>query len=116
MVLLLMAALVVGYAIAASLSARHGLGRLWLTASMALLLILVGGVLLGRYYAVPSLSRLLIYEVARTGPVVLVPTTMLSFVTSVRGDRARALSMAVAGACLGLMCGFVIVVFGLRVW
>lgn len=113
MILLFVVVLVVAYAIAASQAVCHGLGRLWLTASVALLLILVGGVLLGRYYAVPSLSRLLLYAVALTGPVVLVPTTMLSFSTPGRPAWARVFPTAVAGACLGLVFGYVIVVFGL---
>lgn len=101
---------------AASWSVCYGVGRLWLTASAALLVILVAGILLGRHYAVPSLSRLLLYAAALTGPVVLVPTTMLSFGKTGRQAWARALAIAVAGSCLGLVCGYLIVVFGLRGW
>jgi len=116
MMFLFVVILVAGYAVAASWAAPHGPSRLWLTAMATLLLIAVAGVLLGRHYAVPSLSRLLLYTVALTGPIVFVPTTMLSFTTGTRSTLATALPTAVLGACLGFVCGFVIVVFGLRVW
>ena len=108
--------LVVGYAMAASWSMGRGFGRLWLTASVALLLVLTGSVALGRYFAVPSLSRLLIYAGALTGPIVLVPTVMLCTVTPGTSPWSKAFPTAIFGACVGLVCGFVIVVFGLGVW
>lgn len=120
MVLLLVVVLVFGYAIAASRAARHGLGRLWFTASVALALVIAGSVALGRYHAVPSLSRLLMYVGALTAPVVVVPTALLSLlrppVPPSRRASGSALATAFAGACLGLVFGFVITVFGLRVW
>ena len=108
--------LVAVYAVAASWAARRGPARLWLTAAAALLLIAIGGALLGLYYAVPSLSRLLVYAVALTGPVVFVPTTILSLAGTKRSTLAKSFPMAILGACLGLACGFVIVVYGLGVW
>jgi hypothetical protein len=116
MMFLFVVVLVAGYAVAASWAAPHGPSRLWLTAVATLLLIGAGGVLLGRHYAVPSVSRLLLYAVALTGPIVLVPTAMLSFTTRTRSRLATALPTAVLGACFGVVCGLVIVVFGLRVW
>lgn len=104
------------YAVAASRASRHGPGQLWLTAAAALLLITLGGVLLGHHYRVPDLGRMLLYVVALTGPIVLVPTTMLSFAPAMRSTLAKAFATAILGAFLGLVCGFVIVVFGLRVW
>lgn len=115
-IVLFVVILVGGYALAANWAARHGQGQLWLTAAATLLLIALGSVLLGRYYAVPSTRRLLLYTMALAGPIVFVPTAMLSFATAVRSTLATALPTAILGACLGLVCGFVIVVFGLRVW
>jgi len=115
-VFLFIVILVGGYAMAASWAVRSGPFRLWLMASTALLLIVAGGVVLGRYYAVPSLPRLLLYAVTLTGPIVIVPTAMLSFATATRPTWAQAIPTAVLGACLGFVCGLVIVVFGLRVW
>lgn len=116
MMFLFVAILVAGYPVAASWAAPHGRRQLWLTAIATLLLIAIAGVLLGRHYAVPSVLRLLLYAVALTGPIVLVPTTMLSFIKGTRSTSATALPTAVLGACLGIVAGFVIVVFGLRVW
>jgi len=116
MMFLFVLILVAGYAVAASWVTPHGLSRLWLTAIATLLLIVVAGVLLGRHYAVPSLARLLLHTVTLTGPIVFVPTTMLSFTIGTRSTLASALPTAVLGACLGFVCGFVMVVFGLRVW
>jgi len=116
MMFLFVAVLVAGYAVAASWAAPHGRSRLWLTATATLLLIVAGGVLLGRYYAVPSVPRLLLYAVALTGPIVIVPATMLSFTTGTRAQLATALPTAALGAGLGVVIGFVIVIFGLWVW
>lgn len=116
MIVLFVVILVGGYAVAANWAARHGQGRLWLGAAVTLLLIAFGSVLLGRYYDVPSPRRLLRYVMALTGPIVVVPTTMLSFATAVRSTLATALPTAIVGACLGFVCGFFIVVFGLRAW
>ena len=108
--------LVGAYATAASRVARHGPARLWLTASGFLLLIVVGGVLLGRHYSVPSSPRLLLYLVALTGPIVVFPTALLSLVTATRSTMAKAFPTAILGACFGFLCGFVIVVWGLGIW
>lgn len=116
MIFLFVVILVGGYAVAAHWAVRHGQGRLWFTAAAALLLIALGSVLVGRYYGVPSLWRLLLYVMALAGPIVFVPTTMLSFATAARSTLWAALPTAILGACLGLVCGFVIVVFWLRVW
>ncbi len=115
MLFLFVVMFVAGYAVAAGRAVRHGQGRLGLTAAGALLLIAVGSVLLGRFYRVPSVGRLLLYAGALMGPVVFVATTMLSFAAG-RSSPRKALPTAIAGACLGLVCGFAIAVFWLRVW
>lgn len=116
MMFLLVVILLGAFVVVASRVARHGPGRLWFTAFVTLLLIALGSVLLGRYYDVPSVSRLLLYAVALTGPGVLVPTTMLSFAPVRALTLAKVLSTAILGACLGLALGLIIVVFGLKVW
>ena len=104
------------YALAASRVARHGPGGLWLTACGFLLLIMLGGVLLGSHYSVTSVSRLLVYLVVLTGPIVILPTALLARPATARSTMAEAFPTAIFGACFGLVCGFVIVVWGLGVW
>jgi len=116
MMVVFVVVVVVAYALAASWAAQHGRGRLWLTAAGFLLLVVVSGVLLGRHYSVPSLPRLILYVVALTGPIVAIPTTMLSRAATTKSTMMAALPTAILGACIGLVCGFVIVVFGLKVW
>jgi len=116
MMLLFLVILVVAYAAAASWASRYGRARLWLTAAAALLSIVAGSVFLGRRFEVPSLLRLLLYALALTGPIVLVPTAMLSFFAASKPALAKALPTAIVGACLGLACGFVTAVFGLGMW
>jgi hypothetical protein len=112
MLFLFVVMFVAGYAVAASRALRHGQGRLWLTAVGALLFIAVGSVLLGRFYRVPSVGRLLLYAGTLLGPVVFITTTMLSFAAG-RLSPGKALLTAIAGACLGLTCGFATAVFWL---
>jgi len=116
MMFLFVVLFVAAYAVAVSWAARHGTRCLGSTAAAALLLIALIGMGLGRYYAVPSLSRLLLYALALTGPIVVLPTAMLAFAPAVRSTRHKSLAIAVLGASLGFVCGFVIVVYGLRVW
>lgn len=115
-VLVLLGVLALSYAMAASHAVSRGLGRLCLTGSVALLLVLAAGILLGRHYAVPRLARRLTYMAALAGPVILVPTATLSFMTPARPPWARVLPAALTGTSLGLVCGYLIVVFVLGAW
>lgn len=116
MIFLYAVLLVVAYAVAASWAVSHGSRRrLWLTALATLVLLGAAAVLLGRHYAVPSLGRLLLYKMAFTGPVVVVPTVLLSF-SKARPTWVGWLPVALLGACIGIICGWVLVVFGLGVW
>ena len=116
MVFLFSVILVGAYAMAVSRVACHGPARLWLTASGFLLLIVIGGVFLGRHYSVQSIQNLLLYLIALTGPIVVVPTALLSQATATRSTMSKAFPTAIFGACFGLVCGFIIVVWGLGVW
>ncbi len=116
MVFLFLVIFVGAYALAASWVARQGTARLWLTAIGTLLLIVVSGVFLGKYYDEQSLPHLLLYFIALTGPIVVVPTVLLAYTTTAKSTTAKAFPTAILGASLGLVCGYVIVVWGLRVW
>ena len=116
MMLLFLIILVAAYAATASWASHYGQARLWLTAAAAFLLIVAFAVMLGRRFDVPSLFRLLLYALTLTGPIVLVPTAMLSLFASSKPAPVKALPTAILGACLGLACGFVMAVFGLGMW
>jgi hypothetical protein len=105
-----------GYAMAASWAAPQGLGRLWLTAFVALLLIVGGIGFWGNYKSLPNLPRIMLYFGSLTGPTVIIPTVMLSRSLSSRSTFTKALPTAFLGACLGFACGFVIVIYGYGVW
>lgn len=109
--------LVVAYAVAASLAvARGGRRRLWLTGAAALVLIAAAALGLGRYFGVPSYARLLLYMMAFTGPVVVVPTVLLSFSSGPRPTWTGRLPMAALGTGVGFVCGWLLTVVGLGVW
>lgn len=93
----------VAYAVAASMAAaRGGRRRLWLTGAAALVLIAAAALGLCRYFGVPSYARLLLYMMAFTAPVVVVPTVLLSFSSGPRPTWTGRLPMAVLGRRLRL--------------
>ena len=67
MIFFFVVVLIGAYAMAASWAVCRGPRRLWSTASGALLLIVAGVVLLGWHYAVPSRSRLVLYDEDNVG-------------------------------------------------
>lgn len=115
MVLLYCVILVLGYAPAAAWAVRRGGSeRLWAAAASTLGLIVLLGVLLGYRFAVPSTPRLLLYLLAFSAPAVLLPTLLL---WAQRGrSRTQAPALALAGSAIGLGVGWLVVVYGLRVW
>ena len=113
MMFLPMLILVAAYPIVASSAVRHGQDRLWLSAAAALLLIAGGSVLLGRFYAVRSLAVLLFFAMVVMAPIVVVPTVLLSFAAAAGWRMEKSLPMAILGACLGAVCGVVMMVYGL---
>ena len=115
MVLVVIALLVAAYVIAASRAARRGAGILWLTAALALLVILGGAVALGRLYSVPNPNRLLLYALMLLGPSVVVVSAALTLAQAPRFAAVRP-ALAVLGAIVGLLCGFIASVYGLGVW
>lgn len=117
MILLYCVMLVLGYALAEAWAARRGgSGRLWGVAASTLGLILLGGILLGYRFAVPSTPRLLLYLLAFSAPAVLLPTLLLWAQRARPRARAAALPIALAGGVIGLAVGWIVVVYGLGVW
>ncbi|HJX16010.1 MAG TPA: hypothetical protein VJ386_09770 [Candidatus Deferrimicrobiaceae bacterium] len=117
MIFLSIVILLVAYSMAASWAVSHGgLHRLWLMGSATLLLIAVAAVPRGMYYGVPSLARWLLYAMTFTGPAVIVPTVLLSFSKAPGTTWAGRLPVAVIGVCIGILCGWVLAVFGMGRW
>lgn len=115
MVFLSLGIFMVGTVLVLSRAAPHGRVRLWLAAAALLVLVVAGALVLGWLNDVPSVARVVVAGVALAGPGVLVPSALLSL-GSPASTPKRALAMALVGTCLGLACGFLIVVFGLGVW
>lgn len=117
MVFLYCVVLVLSYALTAAWAVRSGNGgRLWGVATSMLGLLVLGGVLLGYAYAVPSTPRLLLYLLTFSAPAVLLPTLLLWAQRGWPRAQAPALVLALVGSAIGLGVGWVVVVYGLGVW
>ena len=117
MILLLALILAGTYVALATWAVRgQGSGTLWVVAIGLLLAVVLSAVLISLWYDVPSVLRVILYALTFCGPVVLLPTVLLSF-SKTRGVALRAsLPIALVGTVLGLGCGFVLVIYGLGVW
>ena len=116
MVFIVGAAFLLAYVVVLARAAGRGPSRIWPTAIAALGFALVAGALLGWYYDVPSMRRLLLTAAVLAGPVTLFPAIMLSAGPTKERPFSDALPLVLAGSVLGLACGYVIVVFGVGVW
>lgn len=116
MIVLVTVVLLIGYGLVATRACAGGARRLWLTAVGALLLVVAVAGLAGQSYAVPSVPRLVLYVVAFTGPVVVVPTLVLSWRMIADLPAGARLAAAVIAGCVGLAGGFFLTVFGVGVW
>lgn len=59
---------------------------------------------------------MLLYALAFLGPIVLVPTMLLWHQAATGAVRNATLGTALVGALAGLLCGWVLLVYGLGVW
>jgi Kef-type K+ transport system membrane component KefB len=107
--------LIVGYPAAATRAVRRGRRALLILAASTLLLICAAGVMLGVYHRVPSIPRLLLYALTLTLPAVLLPTLLLAL-RQHDANRGRTFGIALAGAMVGLLCGWLLAIYGLRGW
>ena len=113
MVLAYVIVFVAAYTAALARATRRGRGALLATAAAALAVILTGALLLGLSHAVPSIARLMLVTLLFMAPAVLLPPVLLWRRATV---REPAMGLALAGAAVGLLMGWVLVVFGVRVW
>ena len=117
---MILAAVVVflgAYVSAAAWAAGRGRAHLAGVAAVALAIVVLSALVLGHHYAVPSIPRLLLFKVAFVGPAVVLPSLLL-WPRAAAGGAVGGASMGLAliGTIAGLLAGWVIVVFGLRVW
>jgi len=113
MILAFVVVFLAGYVAVTGWAARRGRGALAATAGATLMLVVLAALLLGQRYAVPSIPRLLLFALAFLGPAVVLPPLLL---WPRAGAGGPTLSLALLGTVAGLLAGWVVVVFGMRVW
>jgi hypothetical protein len=113
MILAFIVVFLAGYVAAAAWGARRGRRPLASVAGATLAIIVLGSLLLGYRYAVPSVPLLLLSMLAFLGPAVILPPLLL---WGRAAPGAPTLGLALVGTIAGLLAGWVVVVFGLRVW
>jgi hypothetical protein len=95
---------------AISVAARGGPRRVAAVAAGALALVLGAAALLGRH-------PLVTFALAFVGPAIVLPALLLwPRATPGSGPIGALLGLSLAGAVSGLVLGWLIVVFGMRVW
>ena len=113
MILVFLVVFVAGYTPAAAWGARRGRRSLARVVGVTLAIIVLGSLLLGHRVGVPSVPLLLLYVLAFLGPAVIVPALLLWGQAGRDGSTA---GLALVGTLAGLLAGWAVVVFGLRVW
>jgi hypothetical protein len=92
-----------------------GLRRLWALCGLMLLSILFLAIVVSIKYSVPSSARVALYFLAVCGPSILLATSALSISALTRAPQGQ-LAAAFIGSIAGLAVGFIVIVYGLRVW
>ena len=93
-----------------------GLRRLWVLCALALLAVLVVALLLSAVYSVPSMWLVVFYFLAFLGPSILFATGSLTLASGFARTVGVQLVTSFAGSMIGLVVGFVVVVYVLGVW
>src|SRR4051812_14423074 len=81
-----------------------------------LLLLLLLALLLSAVYSVPSVWRVILYFLAFLGPSILFATGALTLASGFARTLLVQLITAFARSMIGLVAGFIVVVYMLRVW
>jgi hypothetical protein len=117
MIALVILPLILAFSPAAVWALRGGgFWRLWTICALALLSIALLALGLSVIYSVPSTARLTVYLLAFCGPSVVSATMFLSLARVFMKAQSGQLPIALAGSMVGLAFGFILVVYGLRVW
>jgi hypothetical protein len=83
---------------------------------LLLLLLLLLALLLSAVYSVPSVWRVILYFLAFLGPSILFATGALTLASGFARTLLVQLITAFARSMIGLVAGFIVVVYMLRVW
>jgi len=117
MIALVIFPLILAFSPAAVWALRSGgLWRLWTLCTLALLSIAIVAIGLSVIYSVPSTARVTVYLLAFCGPSIVLATMFLSLGRVFIKSQLGQLPIAIIGSIVGLASGFVLVVYGLRVW
>ena len=108
--------LTAGYGAAATWAYSRGAAVLTFCCGMGLFLLAAFGVLLGLWYDVPSVSRLVVYMLAFVGPAIVAPTWLLGLLRLNPNPPVRPFPVAFSGAVIGLALGYLIVAYGFVIW
>jgi hypothetical protein len=108
--------LTAGYGAAATWAYRRGAAVLVLCCVAGLILLACTAVLLGLWYDVPSVSRLVVYMLAAVGPAIVVPTWLLGLLRLNPNPRIHPFPVAFAAAVVGLALGYLLVIYGVALW
>jgi hypothetical protein len=117
MITLLILPLILTFSPAAVWALRvGGFRRLWLLCALALLAVLVVALLLSAVYSVPNTWRVILYFEVFVGPSILFATGSLTLASGFARTVLVQLITAFAGSIIGLVVGFIAVVYVLGVW
>ena len=117
MITLFVLPLVLAFGPVAVLALRTGgLRLLWIVCALALLAFVLLALVLSVVYSVPSVWRVVVYFLGFVGPSILFAIGSLTLVSGFARTLPLQLVTAFAGSMIGLVVGFVGVVYVLGVW
>ena len=93
-----------------------GLRTLWVLCALALLAVLLLALVLSAVHSVPNTWRVILYFLAFIGPSILFTTGCLTLASGFAKTLPLQLITAFVGSMVGLLVGFIAVVYVLRVW
>ncbi len=93
-----------------------GLQLLWLLCALTLLALVLLALFLSAVYSVPSAWLVILYCLGFVGPSILFATGSLTLASGLASTVFVQLVTAFAGSMIGLVVGFVAVVYVLGVW
>ena len=93
-----------------------GLRLLWSLCALALVAVVLLALFLSARYSVPSVWLVILYSLGFVGPPILFATASLTLASGFARTVLVQLITAFAGSIIGLVVGFIAVVYVLAVW